>query len=316
MREKRFIAIPDLNLPSKLLLYTATVLFSALSLIDVICNRFPFAVGIVFYILAAAALTASCYYLINDLMYGVKGKLRPGIEKNPIAKRIFSDYRYRTVLFAVPGLILNVVYAVFNGFIGIRSRSAWYVTLSVFHVFLSLMRFAAIRYERRGAGKKMTKELAEEEIAVYRYCGILLIFMTIALAGAVILLVHSEGGKRYPGYTIFIVAMYTFYKVIASVINVVKAGKLKSPLLMAIRSIGYVNACVSLLFLQTAMFASFGEGIVEVEVQMNGMTGIAVCLMVLAVGSHCVVSAGKMKQKLEKMTADEYAEWKTMNQRR
>ena len=103
---------------------------------------------------------------------------------------------------------------------------------------------------------------------------------------------------------------------IAAVINVVKAGKLKSPLLMAIRSIGYVNACVSLLFLQTAMFASFGEGIAEVEIQMNGMTGIVVCLMVLAVGSHCVVSSGKMIRQLEKMAPDEFAVYKRTNQRR
>lgn len=163
------------------------------------------------------------------------------------------------------------------------------------------MRFAAIRFERRSWGRKPTRELAAEEISVYRYCGILLIIMTIALAGAVVLLVHSEGGKTYPGYTIFIVAMYTFYKIISAVINVVKAGKLKSPLLMAIRNIGYVNTCVSLLFLQTAMFASFGDGIVEMEVRMNGITGAAVCVMSLAVGIHCVISAAKMRRQLEEL---------------
>lgn len=294
------IRIPALKLRDKLLLYMATICFAALSLLDVIFSLFPIAVGVIFYVLAAVSLTASCYYLIADLTGGIKRRLQPGIEKNPFAKRVVSDYRYRTVLFAVPGLILNILFAVFNGLIGIRSRSAWYVTLAVFNGFLSLMRFAAVRYERRGSGREWTKELAVEEISVYRYCGILLIFMTIALAGAVVLLVHSEGGKTYPGYTIFIVAMYTFYKVIAAVINVVKAGKLKSPLLMAIRSIGYVNACVSLLFLQTAMLTSFGNGMVEMEVRMNGMTGIAVCMMSLTVGIHCLISAAKMRRQLEK----------------
>ena len=285
--------IPKLGLWRKLLLYLATVVFAALSLADVIWEMFPAAVGILFYTLAAITFAASCCYLISDLTGGVSGRLRPEIEKHSFVKRVVTDYRYRTVLFAVPGLVLNIVFAVFNGVVGIRSRSAWYVTLSVFHGFLSLMRFSAIRYEKRDFGGR-TEERAKAEIRVYRYCGILLIIMTIALAGAVILLINSKGGKSYPGYTIFVVAMYTFYKVIAAVINVIKAGKLKSPLLMAIRNIGYVNACVSLLFLQTAMFASFGEGSAELEILMNGLTGVAVCVMTLAVGVRCVVSAGKM----------------------
>lgn len=299
---KKKIRIPILRLRYKVLLYAATVCFAALSLLDVICSLFPMAIGVIFYVLAAVSLTASCYYLAVDLRYGMRGAkeiLKPGIEKSPFAKQVVSDYRYRTVLFAVVGLILNIAFTVFNGFIGIRSRSAWYVTLAVFNGFLSLMRFAAIRYEWRGSGRQRTKKLVAEEIAVYRFCGILLIIMTIALAGAVVLLVHSEGGKTYPGYTIFLVAMYTFYKIIAAVIHVIKARKMRSPLLMAIRSIGYVNACVSLLFLQTAMFASFGDGIVEMEVQMNGITGAAVCMMSLAVGIHCIISAAKMRQQLE-----------------
>lgn len=225
---------------------------------------------------------------------------RPKRIRIPNLKMYYKLLLYAaTVCFAVPGLILNIVFVVFNGFIGIQSRSAWYVTLAVFHGLLSLMRFAAIRYERRGSDLRQTKEMAEEELSVYRYCGILLIIKTIALAGAVVLLVHSEGGKTYPGCTIFVVALYTFYKIIAAVIHVVKAEKLKSPLLMAIRSIGYVNACVSLLFLQTAMFASFGKGMAEFEVRMNAITGTAVCVMALAVGIHCVISAAKIRQQLK-----------------
>lgn len=307
--------IPALKLGCRLLLYGAAICFSALSLMDVVWELFPFAVEVLIYVLAALFLAAACCYLTMDLRGGIKESLRPGIERNPFAKRIVSDYRYRTVLFAVPGLILNIVFAVFNGYIGIRSHSAWYVTLAVFNGLLSLMRFVAVRYERRGLKWGQTRERMSGEISVYRYCGILLIIMTIALAGAVVLLIHSEGGKTYPGYTIFLVAMYTFYKIISAVINMVRAGKMKSPLLMAIRSIGYVNACVSLLFLQTAMFASFGEGIVEQEVRMNGMTGVAVCMMSLAVGIHCMISSAKLRRQLEEEKPEEQISEKQISEK-
>lgn len=140
--------------------------------------------------------------------------------------------------------------------------------------------------------------LMQKEVKVYHDCGILFIIMTIALVGTVILLIHSKGGKYYPGVAIFAVAAYTFYKTILSIVNLVKAQKSKAPLLMAIRDIGYVDACVSILSLQTAMFASFGQGKPDLEKRMNGATGLVVCLMVQAMGFRCIKTSIRMKKEL------------------
>lgn len=292
------VQIPTLRLRCKLLLYAMTILFALLSIVNVINEMFPDVVGILCYILAACTLVVSCYYLIADMKYGVKQKIKPGIEANPFTKRVSRDYRYRTVVFTVPGLILNIAFAIFNGVIGILSQSAWFGTLSAYYIILSLMRFRAVRYERHISKMNRTKEMMLEEISIYHKCGILLIIMTVALSGAVILMINSKGGKHYPGFTIFAVAAYTFYKIILSILNVIKAGKLKSPLLMTIRSIGYVDACVSILTLQTAMFAAFGEGLIEYEKWMNASTGVVVCLMVLFVGIRCIVSSRQMARNL------------------
>ena len=106
----------------------------------------------------------------------------------------------------------------------------------------------------------------------------------VVLAGAAVLLVNSEGGKSYPGYAIYAVAAYTFYKIIMSTIQVLKVGKRKSPLLTITRRIGYIDACVSILTLQTAMFASFASGQEDFMLMMNAATGAVVCMMVLGLG--------------------------------
>lgn len=113
-----------------------------------------------------------------------------------------------------------------------------------------------------------------------------------------ILMVCEEEGKSYPGFLIYAVAAYTFYKIILSIINLVKVRKFKSPLLMAIRDIGYIDACVSVLSLQTAMFASFGSEQESFIKLMNGATGSVVCLLVLGIGIYSVRQANKMKRKL------------------
>ena len=110
----------------------------------------------------------------------------------------------------------------------------------------------------------------------------------------VILLGHSQGGKSYPGFTIYAVAAYAFYKIIAAVIHMVKVKRQGSPLLTILRRVNYIDACVSILTLQTAMFASFsaeGEAFMRT---MNGMTGGIVSLMVLVLGILGVVLAKRM----------------------
>ena len=123
-----------------------------------------------------------------------------------------------------------------------------------------------------------------KELRVYRRNSVMFLFLAVVLAGAAVLLVNSEGGKSYPGYAIYAVAAYTFYKIIMSTIQVLKVGKRKSPLLTITRRIGYIDACVSILTLQTAMFASFASGQEDFMLLMNAATGAVVCMMVLGLG--------------------------------
>jgi divalent metal cation (Fe/Co/Zn/Cd) transporter len=228
-------------------------------------------------------------------MMADREKLKKSIKPEDFAYRMGEDYRYRTVVFAVLGLVLNVIFALFNGVVGLYSQSAWYGTLSAYYILLSTMRFLAVRYERKLEKEEKGKALLAEEIAIYHTCGILFLVMTIALAGMVILMVCEEEGKHYPGFLIYAVATYTFYKITIAVINLVKVRKLQSPLLMAIRGIGYIDACVSILSLQTAMFSSFGEEQELFRKTMNSITGIIVTVFVLCIGIYSVYSARKMK---------------------
>ena len=111
---------------------------------------------------------------------------------------------------------------------------------------------------------------------------------------------HSQGGKSYPGFTILCGRCHAFYKIIAAVIHMVKVKQQGSPLLTILRRVNYIDACVSILTLQTAMFASFfrrGEAFMRT---MNGMTGGIVSLMVLVLGILGVVLAKRMTVKWKK----------------
>ena len=158
-----------------------------------------------------------------------------------------------------------------------------------------MMRIGAIGQGRRLAKIPDERQHLQKEITVYQRDSMLFILMAIVLAGMVILLYVSQGGNDYPGMTIYVAAMYSFYKIISSTMHLFKAEMRKSPLLAIIRKIGYIDACVSILTLQTAMFASFGS-LEDKSVLMNTITGTAVCLIVFAFGIQGIYTAKKLKE--------------------
>lgn len=299
------LGLPELRLRFRLLLYLAALIFGVLSIAETMYGYFNFAVDVVIYVLAACSLTFACVYLIQHIK-GAGGRIVSAVTgRNALANRIYSDYRYRTVLLTRFSFLMNLLYAVSSGIFGIMYHSPWMGTLSAYYIFLSIMRFDTVRYEKRLANAECGRTLKLQELKVYRRTGILLALITIALGGAVILLIHQEGGKSYQGYIIFLVAVYTFYKAIISVVNIVRARKMKSTLLVTIRNIGYADALVSVLSLQTAMFASFGENSEMNPQVMNGITGACVCLMILSIGIYMIYSSGRQIKSIQKESNEE-----------
>ena len=77
--------------------------------------------------------------------------------------------------------------------------------------------------------------------------------------------------------------------------NMIKVRKEKSLLLVTLRNISYADALVSLLSLQTALFAAFGQDSGELIPLMNALTSAGVCLMILGIGIYMVRKSKKIQ---------------------
>ena len=293
----RKIHLPKPRLRWRLLLYAATVLTIVVTLYCVITECLPARADWALYVAAGVIFFPGIVYFILDVWHLIGDLIIPKVMSVPFAQLLAGDYRLRTILFSVPGLAGNVIFAVFNGVTGAMSRSAWFWSLSAYYLLLGIMRVIAVVQERRIAGIREEAERILKEITVYWADSILFVFLAVVLAGMVVLLEHSQGGKSYPGFTIYAVAAYAFYKIIASVIQMIKVRRQGSPLLTILRRINYIDACVSILTLQTAMFASFSVQQETLVLLMNGITGSVVSLMVLALGILGIALAKRMTVK-------------------
>lgn len=284
----------------RILIYLATSIFSVLSMVETVYGHLGYAVDMAIYVAAACGLAVSSCYIYHDVTVGFRNMFRSIIERSRLADRLCEDYRYRALFSTVFAFLLNLLYAAGNGIYAKWSHSAWLGTLSAYYLFLSILRFLVIRQEFCFAKKQIGgKRKIAGEWNMFRNAGILLIVVTLVLSGAVVLLLHEEGGKVYSGYLIFAAAAYTFYKITIAVINMIKVRKMRSPLLLTIRNIGYADALVSVLFLQTAMFTAFSDGKNINKQLMNEMTGGAVCVMIFFIGIFMVRKAAGERRKLE-----------------
>ena len=118
----------------------------------------------------------------------------------------------------------------------------------------------------------------------------MLFVINAALAGITILAVKKNAGFTYPGYLIYVMAMYAFYSVITAVINLVKYRKYGSPVMSAAKVINMSAALVSMFSLETAMLAQFGGKDTEnFRFIMTSLTGAGVSLIVLGMALFMII---------------------------
>ena len=104
-------------------------------------------------------------------------------------------------------------------------------------------------------------------------------------------------GKTYPGYIIYLSALYTFYTMITAVVNVVKFRKLGSPILSAAKILNFISAMMSILGLQTAMISRFSENGDNYRKTMNAITGGFVYCIVIFVAVFMLICSRKNKKE-------------------
>ena len=199
-----------------------------------------------------------------------------------------TDIPYRTKISLYMSLSMNLIYAGFKLIAGIYYASFWYGADALFYIILSAARFLILRYVRKGE-----KDL-EKEYRQYRFCGYLLFVLNAALIGVVYQVVHQDMGYSYPGLLIYIVATYTFYCIIISIVNVIKYRTLNSPVLSAVKAFSLAKALVAIFALQTAMLISFGIDDSEMfKNLMKSLTGGGLCLFIIGMAVFMIVRANK-----------------------
>lgn len=226
--------------------------------------------------------------------------ISPGRCLNELAHRmnftgkIVDNFAFRTVIFTYLSLGMNILFALAMGIAGCFSASWWLITLSVYYIILCIAKFILLKDSRKLDKLSDQSGRIGSEWKAYRACGVLLLSMTLVLFGVVVLIMEQDSKFTYYGTLIFAVALWVFYNFTMAIIYIVRNRGKHTPIIVAIKMLKFATALVSMLSLQTAMFASFGGGTAtQLKQWMNLATGSAVCIIIFGVGLYMVIRANK-----------------------
>lgn len=218
-------------------------------------------------------------------MKGIRARVAGRLSRSETGRRLLNEPRYRVIYGAAWALAINMLYALYNGALGIVNRSIWFMTMSAYYSILSMTRFSAVLCERRSGGA----EARGTEFFVMKLTGALLAVLSITMGGVIHISLAQDIAVRHGTIVMITIAAYTFYKITMAIIRAVKQRKNPSPLLAVIRGIGYADVAASVFTLQRSMIVSFNGMPARDAFIMNVLVGFAACVFILAIGISMIV---------------------------
>lgn len=226
------------------------------------------------------------------------GRVRQGVYSNRYAARYLSEKELRARVALYKGTIINFTFALFKLAAGIWYRSIWFGAVAVYYMVLCAARVLLIRDDRMSARIECPEERLRHGWKSYRFCGWLMLLLNAAITGMTVQMVWQNKGYTYPGFVVYAVAAYTFYRIIMAIVRIAGKKPAENPVLDASIAMDLSAALVAIFTLQTAMFASFGmEMAADTRRLMNALTGSAVCVVVLVLAVFMLARAGKKLKK-------------------
>lgn len=279
-----------LGFPHPAIIALLTPVSIALTVYSLVFLNSSSVVACISYALATYTLTVICLR-----MPAMINAAREFKNNNKYLRRYFSDPRLRTNISLYASLIFNTGYGIFQLGLGFYHNALWYYSFATYYVLLAVMRFFILRY----TGSHEGGEDRVLELKKYRFCGIMLAFINLALMVVVFRVGLTGRVYRHNMITTIAMAAYTFTALTLAIINNVRFRKYNSPALSAAKIISLATASVSMLTLEAVMLTVFGEEGQEAMVSvMTTATGAVVILLILTLSVYMIASATKKIRRI------------------
>ncbi len=189
-----------------------------------------------------------------------------------------TEYNFKTLVSATVSLAVSVIFALYNGFLGVYHRSLWYGTICVYYILLVILR-GTIAFTVKKIPRQETQRKTRNRI--YLVMASLLLILNCSLIVPVSLMVRQQTPVNLTLIPAISMAAYTTYKAILASVNLKKSRKASDGLVRLLRTISFIDALVSILTLQNTLIMVHANGADIGMKPMTAATGAVVWAAVL-----------------------------------
>lgn len=239
------------------------------------------------YVLAFYTLCADTLFCVRVLPGKVK-RLKNAFRATALGSRMGADPAFRTRVSLYLSLGISLLYVGIQLWSWYLARSWWFVVLGAYYGILSLLRLLLVGYlQKHALGADPSGEWKRA-----RLCACILLLVNLSLSGAVLMILFMHRGFDYPGILIYVMALFTFYSVTHAIIEAIRYRSFASPVMTAAKVVSLSAALVSLLNLESAMFAQFGAAMAQKDQNlMIILTGAGISITVVTLSVLLIVRA-------------------------
>ncbi len=165
-----------------------------------------------------------------------------------------KDYSFKTLASSVISFSVTILFAFYNGFLGIRLLSIWHGGICVFYLLLAAIRGIILLTEKNNRARD-DQQKSECRRRTFIITAFLLLLLNLALILPISLMVVLKKPVNMGLIPAITMAAYTTYKITMASIHMLKQRRRNHNhiLIVELRTINFIDAFVSILTLQNTL---------------------------------------------------------------
>ena len=161
----------------------------------------------------------------------------------------FFKSEHRILLTALLSSITTLLFALYNGYLGLRFGDIWGISIAIYYLFITIARIICLGIEKKLKGDKDEfKNIIRRK--AYVGMSIFIFFIDICLFVPITLMVVCPKDVSFGIIPAIAFATYTTYKIIMAIVNYNKTKKMGNLTYIFLRELSIIEALTSILSLQ------------------------------------------------------------------
>lgn len=221
---------------------------------------------------------------------------------NSFLKKWKKDYFFKTIASSMMSFVITMIFALYNGFLGIHLLSVWHGSICVFYLFLVIIRGMILLTEKRNIVQN-EHEKAHCRQKMFIITAFILLALNLALIAPISLMVVLKKPVHMGLIPAIAMAAYTTYKITIASIHIKRQKRTSTGniLVSELRIINFIDALVSILTLQNTLIT-----VNQTQEQQSDMlvlssvSSAVIYAVIVSISIYILVKGLKYKSKIDR----------------